>query len=156
MAMWPLVTRLMGGHLELRVELCPETAMILADQHQLEQVIVNLVLNAGDAMPGGGLIHIETGRVELERDLRLAPGGSNRPIRHSGSHCDTGVGMDEATRQHIFDPFFTTKTIGKGTGLGLSMVLGIVQQSGGYMDVSSELGRGTTFRIYLPMVVEAA
>jgi CheY-like chemotaxis protein len=109
---------------------------------------MNLAVNARDAMEGGGSLEIETGRERVELQH---PHGSFRPgdyvvLRVS----DTGHGMDEETRRHVFDPFFTTKEVGKGTGLGLATVYGIIEQSGGYVEVESEPGRGTTFRVWLP------
>jgi hypothetical protein len=141
--MQPMLARLLGEDVALSVELHPAAATIRADPHQLEQVVMNLAVNARDAMPHGGKLHIRTavedGEENAARYVMLAV-------------SDNGVGMDEETRRHIFEPFFTTKEVGKGTGLGLSMVQGIVEQSGGHIEATSEPGRGTTFQIRLPRV----
>jgi PAS domain S-box-containing protein len=139
--MRPMLARMMGEDVELRIELHPEAAMIEADPHRLEQVLMNLAVNARDAMPDGGALKIATSVVESG-----AAAGSYAVLEVS----DTGVGMDEETRRRIFEPFFTTKGVGKGTGLGLSMILGIVEQSGGHIDVESTPGVGTAFQVYLP------
>ena len=128
---------------------------VLADAHQLEQVLMNLATNARDAMPTGGTFTITAARTELDREFIAAHG-----YRHAGAYAlitasDTGKGMDEKTRQKIFEPFFTTKEVGKGTGLGLAVVYGIIQQHDGYINVYSEPGSGTTFRIYLPVIAAA-
>ena len=154
--MQPMLARLLGEDVELWVELHAGAATICADPHQFEQVVMNLTVNARDSMPDGGKLRIETAVVEWgEGQAR------SRPDARVGCYVvlavsDTGVGMNEETRNRIFEPFFTTKGIGKGTGLGLSMVQGIVAQSGGYIDVYSEEGKGTTFKIYLPAVAEVA
>jgi PAS domain S-box-containing protein len=146
---------LVGEDVEVRVELNSETGMVRADPHQLEQVIMNLVVNSRDAMPRGGKLLIETACVEFDESY-----ARSHPEVRLGRHVllavsDNGMGMDDETRRQIFEPFFTTKGAGRGTGLGLSMVQGIVAQSGGYSDVYSEPGHGTTFKIYLPRVEEA-
>jgi hypothetical protein len=153
--MRPMLARLVGEDVEVCVELHPEATTICADPHQLEQVLMNLAVNSRDAMPQGGKLSIETAVVEWREDQPLS-----HPRAHPGSYVmlgvtDTGVGMNEETRQHIFEPFFTTKEVGKGTGLGLSMIQGIVEQSGGYIEVFSAPECGTTFRIYLPRVEDA-
>jgi PAS domain S-box-containing protein len=148
--MHTLLERLIGGDILLRVALEPELHPVIADAAQLEQLIVNLVINARDAMPTGGLLLIETSNVE--RDASFAAGRPDAPVGSCVllTVTDTGVGMDEATQAQIFEPFFTTKEPGKGTGLGLALVYGIVKQSGGDILVSSEPGHGSTFQILLP------
>jgi signal transduction histidine kinase len=136
-----MLQRLIGEEIELRLALLPDLGRVLADPGHIEQVLMNLVVNARDAMPDGGTLTIETANASLKPGPFVLLAVS-----------DTGAGMDEATQARLFEPFFTTKSAGKGTGLGLSTVLEIVRQSGGALEVSSAPGRGTTVKMYLPRV----
>jgi PAS domain S-box-containing protein len=147
-----MLPRLIGEHIDLRFRLGDSLGQIKADPGQIEQVLMNLAVNAGDAMPAGGVLTIKTENVHLtgelgRREFSVEPG---QYVMMDVS--DTGSGMDSETQSHIFEPFFTTKGVGKGTGLGLSTVYGIVKQSGGSIWVNSEVDKGTVFKIYLPRV----
>jgi hypothetical protein len=151
----PMLARLVGEDVELRFEPSGEAATVCADPHQLEQVIVNLAVNSRDAMPHGGRLSIGTAVVEWGGRPAQSHPGARAGRWVALAVADTGVGMDAETLRHIFEPFFTTKEVGKGTGLGLPMVQGVVEQSGGFVDVASVPGQGSTFTIYLPWVEEA-
>jgi CheY-like chemotaxis protein len=147
-----LLRRALGEHIELITVFEPELGHVEADRGQLEQVLVNLTVNARDAMPDGGRLTIKTSNVVLGEEYARQHVGAQVGHHAMLSVTDTGIGMDEETQARIFEPFYTTKAPGKGTGLGLSTVYGIINQSGGSVWVYSEVGHGTTFRIYLPRV----
>jgi PAS domain S-box-containing protein len=153
--MGKMLRRLIGMHIELTTTLATELGQVKAEQSQIEQLIVNLVVNARDAMPEGGKLLIETSNLDMSENL-----ASSFPFLQPGPYVlltvtDTGLGMDADTRRHIFEPFFTTKGPGKGTGLGLATVYGVVKQSGGGVIVDSEPGKGSTFKIFLPQTQES-
>lgn len=147
-----MIRRLIGENIKLATVLDPDLRIVIADPGQIEQVVLNLAVNARDAMPSGGTVTISTANVDLpaeeDRDGCILPAG--RYVRLEVA--DTGCGMDEETKASMFEPFFTTKERGKGTGLGLASVYGIVKQSGGYIGARSAPGRGTSFSVYLPVV----
>ena len=147
-----MLPRLIGEHIETRTRLAPHLGRIWADPSQMDQILVNLVLNARDAMPGGGQLTIETANVVLDEEQIRSEGVTIEPGPYAMlAIADTGIGMDAAVRARAFEPFFTTKPHGKGTGLGLATVYGIVDQSGGAITLDSAPGRGTSVRIYLPV-----
>ncbi len=151
----PMIRRLIGAHIELRLVLRARSPLVLADRARLEQVIVNLSVNARDAMPDGGTLSIETSVLDLQTPRRLG-----QDVAAAGRYVelrvrDTGIGMDAATRRRVFEPFFTTKEPGRGTGLGLATAYGTVRQSGGHLRVTSAPGKGTSFRVALPESAEA-
>ncbi len=149
-----MLPRLLGEDIVVSIHLDPELGRVKADQGQIEQVVMNLAVNARDAMPGGGKLVIATSNVELDQAYaRQHPGA--KPGRYVMlAVTDSGMGMSSETLAHIFEPFFTTKEVGKGTGLGLATVYGVVKQSGGYVWVDSELGKGASFQIFLPRIEE--
>ncbi len=154
--MGKLLPRLIGEDIDLIIKTDENLGTTRADATQMEQVIMNLAVNARDAMPNGGKLVIETANAELDHSFT-----ASHPLMKVGSYVklvvtDNGTGMDAETQAHIFEPFFTTKEKGKGTGLGLATVYGIIKQSGGFIWVYSELGKGTSFKIYLPRVDQAA
>ena len=151
-AMEGMIRRLVGEDIELRIIAPDDREAVMVDAGQVEQVVMNLVVNARDAMRGGGVLTLETSHVVLaERSHTIGlPAGRYNTL----AITDTGTGIDDQTKTHLFEPFFTTKALGKGTGLGLSTVMGIVQQSGGHITVDSVVGHGTTFRVFLRAIEE--
>jgi signal transduction histidine kinase/CheY-like chemotaxis protein len=148
--------RIIGEDIECKTVLYDGPLMVFVDAHQIEQVLMNFATNARDAMPAGGTFTIAAEKTRLDDEF-IAAYGYGRPGAYAlVTVSDTGQGMDEETRQRVFEPFFTTKEVGKGTGLGLAVVYGIIKQHEGYINVYSELGKGTTFRIYLPEIMSGA
>jgi CheY-like chemotaxis protein len=143
--------RVLGERIELNCEFAAEVPAIFADQTSVEQVVMNLLLNARDAMPRGGSITLGTGQYTLTETNGIHPPEAQPGSFAYFSVTDTGVGMDESTRAHIFEPFFTTKEVNKGTGMGLATVYGIARQHDGWIDVVTAPGEGSTFRVYFPV-----
>jgi PAS domain S-box-containing protein len=150
-----MLHRLIGEDIEFTVNCFRDSLVVEADKGQLEQVLMNLVTNARDAMPRGGNLHIATDRLEITSQNMLAHNIAVPGVYAFISVTDNGMGMDRKTQARIFEPFFTTKEVGKGTGLGLAMVYGIIKKHNGFINVYSEPGQGTTFRIYLPLAQRA-
>jgi len=154
--MGAMVKRLIGSNIEFVIEPAPDLGQVKADPTQIGQVILNLAANARDAMPNGGRLVVATANTELGETITRQH-RDVKPGRYAMlSVGDTGFGMADEVLAHVFEPFFTTKRVGEGTGLGLATVYGVVKQSGGHIEVSSKAGEGTTFRVYLPLVEEAA
>jgi CheY-like chemotaxis protein len=151
-AMQKLLGRLVREDVDFRMNLAEGLPLVEADPSQIEQVVMNLVVNARDAMPEGGSLVLATGYLELDDGYIATHPGSRIGPHVTLSVTDTGTGMDAGVIARIFEPFFTTKEVGKGTGLGLASVYGIVNQSGGHVVVQSELGRGSTFQVLLPAI----
>jgi len=146
-----MARRLIGTDVQLKLQLAKSVASVLADPAQIEQVLLNLIVNARDAMPNGGMITVQTANAHLDAQApQISQAGIVAGAFVMLAVTDNGIGMDQATQARIFEPFFTTKETGRGTGLGLSTVYGIVRQTGGAITVTSERGKGASFRVYLP------
>jgi two-component system cell cycle sensor histidine kinase/response regulator CckA len=150
-----MLPRLLGEDINVSLSLAPELGNVKADQSQIEQVIMNLAVNARDAMPSGGKLHVQTANIEMDNAFVREHPGSKKGSYVMLAIADSGTGMSAETIAHIFEPFFTTKGVGEGTGLGLATVYGVVKQSNGYIWVDSAPGKGSTFQIYLPRHLDA-
>lgn len=150
----PILKLILGKHIELSCVRDADAGQVMADLGQLEQIIMNLVINARDAMPDGGKLTIKTACVDLVEAYPRQREGDNTGRYVLLEVCDTGCGMDQKTISRIFEPFYTTKKVGKGTGLGLATVSGVVRQYGGHIRVYSEPGHGSSFRVFLPVFVK--
>jgi len=155
MGLEKILSKIVGDDITIKTNVTPQDLTILADSTQIEQVLMNLAANARDAMPHGGELRISTAQIELDDGYRKIHGYGEPGTYALISVVDTGIGMDEPTSERIFDPFFSAKGKEKGAGLGLSIVYGIIKQHSGYITVSSHVGKGTTFNIYLPVMSSA-
>jgi PAS domain S-box-containing protein len=155
-ALEPMLRRLIGEHIQLKVIVHEPTARLRIDPGQLDQIVMNLVVNARDAMPNGGTVTIEIGTTDFEEPYAMEHFEVDPGSYVMVAVSDNGQGMDHETREHIFEPFFTTKERGRGTGLGLATIYGIVRQAGGHIWLYSEPGHGSTFKLYFPVVDDAA
>jgi CheY-like chemotaxis protein len=145
-----MLRRIIGEHIRLSTKLSSELGHFRADASQIEQILLNLTVNARDAMPEGGRLHITTRNATLDETATALHPGASAGEYVVLSVSDTGIGMSDETKKRVFEPFFTTKEVGKGTGLGLSTVYGIVRQSNGFIEIQSKLGEGSTFEVYFP------
>jgi PAS domain S-box-containing protein len=152
----PLIRQLVGESISVRLDLAPDTTNVKIDPNQFEQILMNVAANARDAMPGGGVLQVDTRTVVLDEAYAVSHEGVRPGTYALISVSDTGAGIDKSLLPQVFEPFFTTKASGRGTGLGLSIVYGIVKQHEGHISVHSELGRGTTLKIYFPAALGEA
>jgi signal transduction histidine kinase/ActR/RegA family two-component response regulator len=147
-----LLLQVIGEDIEFRTFFTETPLVVMADKGQIEQVLMNLCTNARDAMPHGGILSISMEMIRLDSEFINMHGYGKKGDYAHISVVDTGVGMDDITKEKIFEPFFTTKEVGKGTGLGMAIVYGIIKQHNGFIDIYSAIGKGSTFNIYLPLI----